>query len=58
MNKEQEAKLQEPFTAAEIDWRVIRTTKDKTKGQVAAYVDSRAIQNRLDRLKQNFARSL
>lgn len=48
MNKEQEAKLQEPFTAAEIDWRVIRTTKDKTKGQVAAYVDSRAIQNRLD----------
>lgn len=46
---EQQAKLLEaPFEANEIDWRVIMTKRDKTKGQVAAYVDSRAIQRRLD----------
>ena len=48
MNEEQAKKLEYPFTADEIEWRVCRTTKDKTKGQVAAYVDSRAIQERLD----------
>ncbi len=48
MNKEQAKKLEYPFAADEIEWRVCRTTKDKTKGQVAAYVDSRAIQERLD----------
>lgn len=46
---EQQAKLLEaPFEANEIDWRVIITKRDKTQGQVAAYVDSRAIQRRLD----------
>lgn len=40
--------LEAPFKADEIEWRVLRTTKDKTRGQVAAYVDSRAIQRRLD----------
>ncbi len=48
MTNEQAAALQYPFTANEIEWRVLHTTKDKTKGQVAAYVDSRAIQDRLD----------
>lgn len=48
MTEKQTAALEYPFTADEIEWRVLRTTKDKTKGQVAAYVDSRAIQDRLD----------
>lgn len=48
MTNEQAQKLEYPFTPDEIEWRVLRTNKDKTKGQVAAYVDSRAIQNRLD----------
>lgn len=48
MTNEQAAALEYPFTADEIEWRVLRTTKDKTKGQVAAFIDSRAIQNRLD----------
>ena len=48
MTNEQAAALKYPFTADEIEWRVLHTTKDKTKGQVAAYVDSRAIQDRLD----------
>ena len=48
MTNEQALRLEYPFTPDEIEWRVLRTTKDKTKGQVAAYVDSRAIQYRLD----------
>lgn len=48
MTNEQTAALEYPFTADEIEWRVLRTTKDKSKGQVAAFVDSRAIQKRLD----------
>ena len=48
MTNEQAAALQYPFAVDEIEWRVLHTTKDKTKGQVAAYVDSRAIQDRLD----------
>lgn len=48
MTNKQAAALEYPFTADEIEWRVLRTTKDKTKGQVAAFIDSRAIQNRLD----------
>lgn len=48
MTNEQAKRLEYPFTPDEIEWRVLRTTKDKTKGQVAAYVDSRAIQYRLD----------
>ena len=48
MTEKQTAALEYPFAASEIEWRVLRTTKDKTKGQVAAFVDSRAIQKRLD----------
>ena len=48
MTEKQTAALEYPFTAAEIEWRVLRTTKDKIKGQVVAFVDSRAIQKRLD----------
>ena len=48
MTEQQAKKLAYPFTANEIEWRVLRTTKDKNKGQVTAFVDSRAIQRRLD----------
>ena len=48
MTEKQMAALEYPFAAAEIEWRVLRTTKDKIKGQVAAFIDSRAIQKRLD----------
>ena len=47
-DKEIMAKLQAPFMASEIEWRVGSTTKDKAKGLALAYVTNRAIQNRLD----------
>lgn len=43
-------KLQEPFEDTEIEFRVGATNSDKTKGMALAYVQARAIQNRLDNL--------
>ncbi len=43
-------KLQEPFHASEIEWRVGPTNAEKTQGIALAYVTNRAIQNRLDEL--------
>lgn len=40
--------LKAPFKPEEIHWRIGRKSKDKTKATVLAYIDSRAIQNRLD----------
>jgi len=37
-----------PFAAEEIDWRVGSVTKDKTKGMALAYMDARAVMDRLD----------
>ena len=37
-----------PFPRKDIEWRVTNTNKDKTKGMIAAYVDARAIMDRLD----------
>ena len=48
MTEEQAEKLALPFTFDEIEWRVLRVSKKKPVAQVAAYVDSRAIQKRLD----------
>lgn len=48
MTEEQARKLELPFTFEEIEWRVLRVSKKKPVAQVAAYVDSRAIQKRLD----------
>ena len=48
MNNEIMKKLQAPFPASEIEWRVGSTTKDKEKGMALAFVTNRAIQNRLD----------
>lgn len=48
MTEEQAKLLALPFTFDEIEWRVLRVSKRKPVAQVAAYVDSRAIQKRLD----------
>lgn len=40
--------LAKPFKPEEILWRIGRKSKDKTKATVLAYIDSRAIQRRLD----------
>jgi len=41
-------KLREPFSSQEIEWKIQVTSQDKTRGMAVAYIDSRAIQNRLD----------
>lgn len=40
--------LSMPFAAEEIDWRVGSTTADKSKGMALAYLDARAVMDRLD----------
>lgn len=50
MTEEQVRQLELPFPFEEIEWRVLRISKKKPVAQVAAYVDSRAIQNRLDKV--------
>ncbi len=47
-----------PFPSREIKWRVGSTTKDKKKGLALAYIDSRAVMDRLDSVcgPQNWAR--
>lgn len=44
--------LAEPFTDDELEWRILRKGEknDKIWAQLAPYVDSRAIQNRLDKV--------
>ena len=41
-------KLAAPFPADDVEWRVQNTSQDKTRGMAVPYIDSRAIQNRLD----------
>ena len=41
-------KLKKPFSYEEIDWKVQATNKEKTQGMAVPYLNSRAIQNRLD----------
>ena len=48
MTDAQKAALEYPFPVEDIEFRVLRTNKAKTEGYIAAYVDSRAIQRRLD----------
>ena len=48
MTDAQKAQLEYPFPVEDIEFRVLRTNKAKTEGYIAAYVDSRAIQRRLD----------
>ncbi len=41
-------RLREPFAFKDVEWKIQVTTQDKTRGMAVAYIDSRAIQNRLD----------
>lgn len=41
-------KLAAPFPPEEVSWRVGSTTKDKLKGMALAYLDARAVMDRLD----------
>ena len=50
MTDAQKAELEYPFAVEDIEFRVLRTNKAKTEGYIAAYVDSRAIQRRLDKV--------
>lgn len=50
MTDAQKAELEYPFAVEDIEFRVLRTNKAKTEGFIAAYVDSRAIQRRLDKV--------
>ena len=43
-------KLREPFTREELEFRVGAVNKDKMEGLALAYIQARAIQNRLDEL--------
>jgi hypothetical protein len=40
--------LRAPFDPNDVQWRVGSTTKDKSKGMALAYVDARAVMDRLD----------
>ena len=40
--------LSAPFPVEMIEWRVGSTNKDKTKGMALAYIDARAVMDRLD----------
>ena len=42
------AKLSAPFSPDDIIWRVGSTNADKTRGMALAYIDSRAVMDRLD----------
>ncbi len=43
-------RLQEPFPAEDIEWRVGSTNGEKTKGMALAYLTNRAIMSRLDNI--------
>ena len=43
-----EEQLKKPFRPDEIEFRISAKTKDKTKGLAVAYIQNRAVQNRLD----------
>lgn len=40
--------LSSPFPPEEVEWRITAKSKDNTKGLVAAYINNRAVMNRLD----------
>lgn len=42
--------LAAPFDTDRVSWRVGSTTSDKTKGMMLAYIDSRDVQDRLDKV--------
>jgi|GEM_PF-737801 len=48
MNQEQLERLKSPFPAEEVQWRAGATNKDDTKALALAYIDARAVMERLD----------
>lgn len=40
--------LKKPFDTKDVEWRIQKKSKDGTKGMAMAYIDARAIANRLD----------
>jgi hypothetical protein len=49
MNHDENIKrLQEPFCSKDVEWKIQCTTKDKDRGMAVPYINSRAIQTRLD----------
>lgn len=42
--------LKKPFAPKDVEWRIQRKSKDGQKGMAMAYIDARAISNRLDDL--------
>ena len=49
MNQEENIKrLQEPFSFKDVEWKIQCATKDKARGMAVPYLNSRAIQTRLD----------
>ncbi len=50
MTETQKQQLLLPFPVSDIEWRTAYTTKDKTKGFAVPFVNSRAIQERLDKI--------
>jgi hypothetical protein len=49
MNQEETIKrLHEPFSFKDVEWKIQFTTKDNAEGMAVAYLNSRAIQSRLD----------
>ena len=40
--------LHSPFAFKDVEWKIQVTTQDKVRGMAVAYINSRAIQNRLD----------
>lgn len=45
---ELQQRLSSPFSANEVEWRITRINKEQTRGLAVPYLDSRAVQNRLD----------
>jgi hypothetical protein len=43
-------RLQEPFSFKDVEWKIQCATKDKDRGMAVAYLNSRAIQTRLDEI--------
>ena len=41
-------RLSEPFAVADVEWRVTKLRNQNSEGLVVPFIDSRAIQNRLD----------
>ena len=50
MTEAQKQKLLLPFPASDIEWRTAYTNTEKTKGFAVPFVNSRAIQERLDEI--------